>query len=155
VKDIALGKRIFYSRMLKCKIIIQIFMGVLSFLIILLGLTLPSDLQAAPWIAKEGHRPYALAYLCSTVAWFLSARLLIFEYRRRLNEAFYTHQLFWILNFVIELIILILLFQKYVRCLGLNPQAIIMKTISVCHLLLNLSLCVLMVLTKKRREAAE
>jgi hypothetical protein len=42
--------------------------------------------------------------LINAAAWIVSERLMRYEYRKRLSEAFYSHKLFWTLNLITDVI---------------------------------------------------
>ena len=59
---------------------------------ILLSYSLDSDEKY--WLT--GHDPaLSLLYLQNSIAWFLSAELVRYEYVRRHGQAVYSHKLFW------------------------------------------------------------
>ena len=43
-----------------------------------------------------------LLSIVNMVAWYISGKFLVYEYRKRLSEGFLTHQLFWTLSFAVD-----------------------------------------------------
>lgn len=68
---------------------------------------------------------------------------MVYEYRRRLSEEWYANQLFWCLNFLIEVITFLVLVTDYAK----DPT---MMTISITNMIGNLILIVLMIKTERR-----
>ena len=68
---------------------------------------------------------------------------MVFEYVRRLSEEWYANQLFWCLNFIIEVITFLVLIGSY----GKDAT---MVTLAIFNMLGNLALIVLMVKTERR-----
>jgi len=68
---------------------------------------------------------------------------MIFEYRRLLSEAWYSHQLYWVLNLTIECVSVLLLIESYVK----SP---LMLSIACINIFANLCLVVLMFKTERR-----
>ena len=56
-----------------------------------------------------------MVYLINATAWLMSERLMRYEYRKRLSEAFYSHKLFWTLNLVTDVIGLAIDYDSMVR----------------------------------------
>jgi len=56
------------------------------------------------WFITTNRRLACLAYLVNASAWVVSERLMRYEYRKRLSEAFYSHKLFWTLNLLTDII---------------------------------------------------
>ena len=77
------------------------------------------------------------------MAWLLSCFLMVYEYRRRLSEEWYANQLFWCLNFLIEVITFLVLISDYAE----DPT---MMAISIINMSGNLTLIVLMIKTERR-----
>ena len=68
---------------------------------------------------------------------------MVYEYRRRLSEEWYANQLFWCLNFLIEVITFLVLVSDYVD----DPT---MMAMSIMNMSGNLILIVLMIKTERR-----
>lgn len=68
---------------------------------------------------------------------------MVYEYRRRLSEEWYANQLFWCLNFLIEVITFLVLVKYYVD----DPT---MMAMSIMNMSGNLILIVLMIKTERR-----
>ena len=68
---------------------------------------------------------------------------MVYEYRRRLSEEWYANQLFWCLNFIIELITFLALIKDYAE----DPE---MMTLAIINMSGNLVLIILMIRTEKR-----
>lgn len=66
-------------------------------------------------MVKAGERFLSLIYLINLGAWIISYLLLKFEYKRRLSEAYYAHYAFWILNFLLILVTVIVNYRDYVK----------------------------------------
>jgi hypothetical protein len=77
------------------------------------------------------------------VGWLGSYYLLIYQYRKGLSETWYSHQMFWILNFVAQITLLIYSWIK--GFYGTTP--IVM---GVANVMTNFVLIVLLINTKKR-----
>ena len=114
INHIAYGNRLYYSRLSRAKFILQLFMAAVSLVLIVLDFALPITLFESPWIIRYNLRLLSLIYLVNSLAWLVSAWLVKLEYTRMINEAWYTHKLFWSLNFVVELMITIFEFNRYV-----------------------------------------
>ena len=68
---------------------------------------------------------------------------MVYEYQRRLSEEWYANQLFWCLNFVIEVITFLVLVQDYL-------EDAVMMALSIVNMTGNLILIILMVRTERR-----
>ena len=68
---------------------------------------------------------------------------MVYEYRRRLSEEWYANQLFWCLNFLIEVITFLVLLHDYKK----DPT---MMAMSIINMSGNLILIVLMFKTERR-----
>jgi uncharacterized membrane protein HdeD (DUF308 family) len=53
--------------------------------------------------------------LVNVIAWIVGAFLLVYEYRKKNSETFYTHHLFWSLSLIFDGILTFVMFDKYVR----------------------------------------
>ena len=77
------------------------------------------------------------------LGWYGSYKLLIYQYRKGLSETWYSHQAFWVLNFLTQLYLLIYSFENgYYNKLA--------KVLGVLCCLTNLSLVIFMFKTTKR-----
>ncbi len=74
-------------------------------------------------------------------AWLVGAKLMHYEYMRRLSEAYYAHWVYWTLMFINNLVFIILNFQYYEWYL---------VTVQIMSLISNFSLCLMMIITKRR-----
>lgn len=68
-------------------------------------------------VVKE-QRYFSLLLLFDIIAWFYAAKLMSYEYRKRLSES-YPHWVFWSTFTIIDSVFLFLNFQVYVRHLVL------------------------------------
>lgn len=68
---------------------------------------------------------------------------MMFEYRRLLSEAWYSHQLYWTLNLIIECVAVGLLAEDILQ----SPYVL---TVAVINIVANLALVILMCKTEKR-----
>jgi membrane protein YdbS with pleckstrin-like domain len=68
---------------------------------------------------------------------------MIFEYQRLLSEAWYANQMFWVSNFIIQVIAFFIQIDAYIK----TPSMMAIRMIGVFA---NLSLVVLMLKTEKR-----
>jgi hypothetical protein len=72
----------------------------------------------APGVHQESRKVAALwsvVTIFNIGAWVVSAKLLYYDYRKRLSEGRSTHKLFWTLNLVIDATITAISFRDYVR----------------------------------------
>jgi hypothetical protein len=74
-------------------------------------------------------------------AWLAGARLMSYEYSKRLSEAFYAHWFFWSTMCMNNLVFLVLNYTYYEWFL------VAINFVSFC---VNCGLCVMMVITKRR-----
>ncbi len=79
--------------------------------------------------------------LFNITAWLVGAKLMHYEYMRRLSEAYYAHWVYWTLMFINNLVFIILNFQYYEWYL---------VTVQMMSLICNFSLCLMMIITKRR-----
>lgn len=68
---------------------------------------------------------------------------MVYEYRRRLSEEWYANQLFWCLNFLIEVITFLVLISDYKK----DPT---MMAVAIINMTGNLVLIILMIRTERR-----
>ena len=68
---------------------------------------------------------------------------MVYEYRRRLSEEWYANQLFWCLNFLIEVITFLVLIKDYI-------DDTTMMIVAIINISGNLILIILMIRTEKR-----
>ena len=61
-----------------------------------------------------------LLSIVNMVAWYISGKFLVYEYRKRLSEGFLTHQLFWTLSFVVDAFLTFSNYDLYVSILYNN-----------------------------------
>ena len=61
--------------------------------------------------ASGVFEPLSLIYIFYGLIWLLSIYLQYFEYKRGLPHAWYTHQTFWILSFLSNLVLFVLLIE--------------------------------------------
>jgi len=58
-----------------------------------------------------------LLSIVNMVAWYISGKFLVYEYRKRLSEGFLTHQLFWTLSFAVDAFLTFSNYDLYVSIL--------------------------------------
>jgi hypothetical protein len=58
---------------------------------------------------------YSLLGLLNVAAWIVSAKLMIYDYRKSMSEGLLTHGLFWLLSLIIETVFVAHDFENYVR----------------------------------------
>lgn len=142
IKSIGFASRItVYSNFFITKQIISYVLAILYLTLIVLVFTLPDKDADICWFIFYQKQPSCLAYLIVISAWIVSERLMSYEYRKRLSEAFYSHKLFWSLNLVTDIIGI---------CVNYDSQGSLIKSFSVLEFIANLFLCVMMLMTKKR-----
>ena len=95
------------------------------------------------WINRCDDDYFVVFYALQGAAWIFSCFLMVYEYQRRLSEEWYANQLFWCLNFVIEVITFLVLVQDYL-------EDAVMMTLSIVNMTGNLILIILMVRTERR-----
>ena len=132
-----------YSPFFKTKVGISFVMGVFDVVQFLMILALPQGAKHSGWVNLCSLNVYSLFYLFQATAWFYGTWLMIFEYRRLLSEAWYSHQLYWVLNLTIECVSVLLLIESYVK----SP---LMLSIACINIFANLCLVVLMFKTERR-----
>jgi len=94
-----------------------------------------------PEIYEQSQCVYSVLILFNIVAWLVGAKLMNYEYMRRLSEAYYAHWVYWTLMFVNNLTFIILKFNYD------KWYLIALQTIS---LLSSFGLCLMMIITKRR-----
>ena len=106
IRSIGFASRLtVYSKFFITKQVISYVLAFIYIALILLILTLPSkDNKDVAWFITLDKRPSCLIYLINAAAWIVSERLMSYEYRKRLSEAFYSHKLFWTLNLMTDII---------------------------------------------------
>ena len=80
--------------------------------------------------------------LLQCTAWLLSAYLVVYEYKRLLQEAYYSNKMFWVLNLACELITVVVLYEIYFNNLFMLMTALLYTS-------MNVALIVLMIKSKK------
>jgi len=68
---------------------------------------------------------------------------MVFEYQRRLSEEWYANQLFWCLNFIIEVVTFLVLIGDYKK----DPT---MMAVAIINMTGNLVLIIFMIRTERR-----
>lgn len=144
IGSIGYSKTTTYSKLYKFKIYTQYVQVLTEIAIITLYFVEPlikpgGTRRASSYIFEQ--RWYSLVFTVNMLAWVVSARLLRFEYRKRLSEAFYAHWFFWSLMLIDNMLFLLLNFQYYEWHL---------IAINTLQLSLNLALNVMMCITKRR-----
>lgn len=84
-------------------------------LLIIVSFAMSANNSQSIWIVQAGKRWLSFVFVINIAAWAISAKLLAYEYKKGLSEAYYAHQLFWSLTLIIQVIVLILNFNNYVR----------------------------------------
>jgi hypothetical protein len=103
IRHIAKSK-VRYTNLFIAKLILNVFMAVMSLGYMILIFASPHSINFTPWINACDLDPFALIYIVQVIAWSLSCFIMIYEYRRLLSEAWYCNQLFWTLNLIAEAI---------------------------------------------------
>lgn len=145
VQPIGFSRTTIYSKLYRFKLYTQYLQVLLEILIITLYFV-------EPLIKNRGHnhrastyifeaRWFSLVFCVNMVAWLVAARLMRYEYRKRLSEAFYAHWFFWSLMLIDNVVFLILNFAYYEWYL---------IAINCMQMTLNLALNGMMVITKQR-----
>ena len=142
IRDIGQG-RVVYSLHFKTKFCISAFMGVAYMLYLIIVWAQPDSAEHSSWINQCGDDFYVVFYAIYGMAWFFSCFLMAFEYVRRLSEEWYANQLFWCLNFLVEVITFLVLIGSY-------KTSAIMMTLAIFNMAGNLALIILMFRTEKR-----
>ena len=114
IRSIGFARIMHYSVFFMCKIVSSLLLSFLNLLLVLLAMSMRKDAHQSLWMVKTDHRLLSLVYLVDVAAWAASAALLTYEYRKRLSEAIYSHFMFWFLNFVLILVVVILNYKYYV-----------------------------------------
>ena len=90
IRPIGFASRVtVYSRFFIAKMAISYFLCLLYLSLTILGLTLDtidSGRNTTIWFINYGVRPVCLIYIVFAGAWLYSARLMRYEYRKRLSE---------------------------------------------------------------------
>jgi len=128
--------------MLKWKIALSFTMCLTWVLLIILVFVAPTSIVNENWFTANGKEYYAFVYVFNVLAWIVCPVLLIYEYRKRLPEAWYTHKFFWSVNLFINFIIILLLFSVY---------GWVNKIFNVLEFLINFVLVLQLFFTKARR----
>lgn len=115
IKSFGVSRVTSYSKMFIFKVIFNFSLALMNFILIVLSFAMKPNQKQSIWIVKSGYRSLSFVFLINIAAWAISAKLLSFEYKRGLSEAFYCHHLFWSLTLIIQIVILILNFENYVR----------------------------------------
>ena len=104
---------------------------------------LPTGTPHSGWVNFCGFNGFSFFYIFQAIAWFYGSWLMTFEYQRLLSEAWYSNQMFWLLNLIFEVIGFAIQIRYY-------AIAVYMLVISSINILANLTLVVLMFKTEKR-----
>jgi len=142
IKDIGQG-RVVYSLHFKFKFSISALMGTAYMIYVFICWGQPWTAEHSSWINQCGDDYFVVFYALQGMAWFFSCFLMVFEYQRRLSEEWYANQLFWCLNFLLEVITFLVLINDYAK----DPT---MMVISITNMIGNLILIILMFRTERR-----
>lgn len=142
IRDIGQG-RVVYSIHFKIKFVISALMGAAYILYVFICWGQKPTAEHSSWINRCQDDYFVVFYAAEGVAWCFSCYLMVYEYRRRLSEEWYANQLFWCLNFLIEVITFLVLVKQYAK----DPT---MMGLSIVNMAGNLVLIILMVKTEKR-----
>jgi hypothetical protein len=100
IVPIGISKTTIYSRLFKGKLSLQISQCLIDILLIVLYFVNPyidktgnPKRQASTFIYEQ--RMYSLFLLFNVTAWLIGAKLMHYEYIRRLSEAYYAHWVYW------------------------------------------------------------
>lgn len=100
---------VFYSRLFKAKVGISGSMAAITFIYMLTVFFTPSDTVESSWINQCDRQWYAFIFLIQCAAWSFGTFLLTREYQRLIDEAAYANYLFWLLNLIAEILVIIVL----------------------------------------------
>jgi hypothetical protein len=84
-------------------------MAAITFIYMLTVFFTPSDTVESSWINQCDRQWYAFIYLIQCAAWSFGTFLLTREYQRLIDEAAYANYLFWLLNLIAEILVIIVL----------------------------------------------
>jgi hypothetical protein len=113
IKDYGMGQ-CKYSRFFKAKLAISVIMGLSDLLYPIVIFALPSTIKDSTWINRCNQDYFGLFYVFQSLAWFFGTWLMMFEYKRLLSEAWYSNQLFWVMNLTLEVLTVATLINDYV-----------------------------------------
>jgi hypothetical protein len=134
-----------FSTMLKWKIVLSLFM---CFIWVSLIAAIFLNLRIAEsknFFTSHGLELWSLVYLINILAWLACPILLVYEYRKRIREAWYTHKLFWYSNLIVNILVVVILYDRYSWTL---------IVINSLQLGVNLVLVVQLFYTKPRKPAS-
>jgi hypothetical protein len=92
-------------------------------------------------LIKHGTDFCLASYLVQMGAWIFCLWLLVYEYNKRLSEAWYAHQLFWLSNMFLEFLTMSI-YHKKISAMD--------KTFMIIEIVANFVLIILMFKTKRR-----
>lgn len=140
IRDIGEGRPVF-SCLFMQKVVLCIVMAILKFFQIILVLASKQSATWSNWINQCGDDWLIIIYAVESLAWLLSTNLMIVEYKRRLSEAWYANQFFWVANLSLSILNLIILYKDF------STLTILFTSFNIFA---NLVLVILMARTKKR-----
>ena len=113
IRPLGFAKLTVYSKFFKFKVAMQYIQAALEFIIMMLFITNYAYLHSMRSKLNK-VRVAPLLSLFNIAAWIISGKFLIYEYRKRLSEAFFTHQLFWTLSFAVDAFLTFSNYELYV-----------------------------------------
>lgn len=137
IKHMAIAS-VFYSKMFKTKFGLSAFMAVITFAYMLTVFLTPKDSVASSWINQCDKQNYAIIYLIQCAAWSLGTFLLVKEYQRLQDEAYYANYLFWAGNLVCESIVIVVLRKTILASLFMSLTALFNLTVNTVLIVLAL-----------------
>ena len=102
IQPIGFGKTVDFTRFFLFKWLLQYMQAAIEILILV------SILADWAYRGTQGGKIQAsakylsLLMIINIAAWVVSGRFLWYEYRKRLSEGFFTHQLFWVLSLIFD-----------------------------------------------------
>lgn len=130
------------SKSFKAKVCLCIVIAVAYTSMIPINYSSKADTSFSSWINQCENDNFSWLNLVQTMAWLLSAYLVVYEYKRLLQEAIYSNKMFWVLNLVCELVSVLVLWKIYIHNWFMLTSALVYSS-------LNVALVTLMVVSKK------
>ncbi|CDW76968.1 UNKNOWN [Stylonychia lemnae] len=143
IRPIGFSKTTVFSKLFLAKVYIQYTQAGITLFIMIMLLLDPIYKDSDYYDIVKENRYYSFLLLINAIAWIFAAKLMRYEYRKRLSE-YLPHWIFWSLFFIVDTTFLFLNFQIYGNLL---------KVVDIVFWVMNLTLIVMMFMTKRRTKS--
>lgn len=115
IRPIGFAKTTVYSKLFLAKVYFQYLQSALNGVLIIVYLIDASYKDSEFWHVIQTYKYYSFFLVIEVIAWIVAAKLMRYEYRKRLSES-YPHWIFWACMALLDSTFIFLSFDIYVSC---------------------------------------